>query len=101
MDPRERRVTRLIDKLARTPVSERAFNQCSRDAGDSRGNAIRRSAAGTTAGCPGHAARSAFPSVGRIEPNWTSARGNTGMSMNYFDPGDKQWKQVWMSSPRT
>lgn len=30
--------------------------------------------------------------------NWTSASGGTGTSMNYWDPADKIWKQVWVSS---
>ncbi|MBX2822482.1 MAG: hypothetical protein KTR29_22490 [Rhodothermaceae bacterium] len=29
--------------------------------------------------------------------NWTSARGGTGKSMNYWDPAEKRWKQVWVS----
>ena len=30
--------------------------------------------------------------------NWTSARGGTGKSLNYWDPAEKIWKQVWVSS---
>jgi len=30
--------------------------------------------------------------------NWTSARGGTGKSMNYWDPAEKIWKQVWVST---
>ena len=30
--------------------------------------------------------------------NWTSANGGTGKSMNYWDPVEKLWKQVWVSS---
>ena len=30
--------------------------------------------------------------------NWTSANGGTGKSMNYWDPAEKRWKQVWVSS---
>ena len=30
--------------------------------------------------------------------NWTSANGGTGKSMNYWDPAEKTWKQVWVSS---
>ena len=30
--------------------------------------------------------------------NWTSAAGNTGKSMNYWDPDAEKWKQVWVSS---
>ena len=30
--------------------------------------------------------------------NWTSAGGGTGKSMNYWDPREKRWKQVWVSS---
>ncbi len=30
--------------------------------------------------------------------NWTSASGNTGQSMNYYDPHTKNWYQRWVSS---
>ena len=30
--------------------------------------------------------------------NWASANGGTGKSMNYWDPAEKIWKQVWVSS---
>lgn len=30
--------------------------------------------------------------------NWTSAQGGTGKSMNYWDPAEKLWKQVWVST---
>ena len=32
---------------------------------------------------------------------WLSVRGNTGTSINYFDPMAQQWVQVWMSADRT
>ena len=28
---------------------------------------------------------------------WTSVRGNTGQSYNYYDPVTKKWRQVWVS----
>ncbi|MEZ4701085.1 MAG: hypothetical protein R2834_12185 [Rhodothermales bacterium] len=28
--------------------------------------------------------------------NWTAARGTTGKSMNYVDPTDGRWRQVWV-----
>ena len=28
---------------------------------------------------------------------WESARGTTGQSYNYFDPGTEMWRQVWIS----
>jgi hypothetical protein len=28
--------------------------------------------------------------------NWTSVRGGTGMSTNYWDPGKKKWVQNWV-----
>jgi len=31
-----------------------------------------------------------------IEEHWTSARGGSGQSMNYFDPSDGLWKQNWV-----
>ena len=31
-----------------------------------------------------------------IEENWTSARGGTGMSMNFYDPERRKWRQVWV-----
>ncbi len=33
-----------------------------------------------------------------IMENWTSARGNTGSSMNYYDPVTGQWRQLWVAS---
>ncbi|MEO1575801.1 MAG: hypothetical protein AAFU65_12685, partial [Pseudomonadota bacterium] len=30
--------------------------------------------------------------------NWTSAAGNTGQSMNYYDPQTGRWHQHWVSS---
>lgn len=33
-----------------------------------------------------------------IEEFWTSALGATGRSLNYVDPKDGKWKQVWVSS---
>lgn len=32
-----------------------------------------------------------------LHESWTSADGSTGQSINYFDPADKKWKQVWVS----
>ncbi len=32
-----------------------------------------------------------------IVENWTSARGGTGSSMNYFDPVTGQWRQLWVA----
>ena len=29
--------------------------------------------------------------------HWTSARGNQGYSINYYDPAGDQWRQVWVS----
>ena len=28
---------------------------------------------------------------------WTSATGGTGQSYNYYDPGLKKWRQIWVS----
>jgi len=30
-----------------------------------------------------------------LEEQWTSARGNTGQSINYFDPATREWHQLW------
>lgn len=30
--------------------------------------------------------------------NWTSSQGGTGKSMNYWDPAEEVWKQVWVSA---
>lgn len=32
---------------------------------------------------------------------WTSVRGNTGTSINYFDPLAEKWVQLWVSADRT
>lgn len=32
-----------------------------------------------------------------IMENWTSVQGNTGSSMNYFDPVEDQWRQIWVA----
>jgi len=32
-----------------------------------------------------------------IMENWTSAQGGTGQSMNYFDPVEDQWRQLWVA----
>ena len=29
---------------------------------------------------------------------WTSAKGNTGQSYNFYDPSRGQWRQVWLSA---
>lgn len=33
-----------------------------------------------------------------VTETWTSATGGTGRSMNYFDPVDSSWNQLWVSS---
>lgn len=30
--------------------------------------------------------------------NWTSARGGTGKSLNFYDPQRRTWRQVWVDS---
>lgn len=32
-----------------------------------------------------------------IMENWTSAQGGTGSSMNYYDPVEDQWRQLWVA----
>lgn len=32
-----------------------------------------------------------------IMENWTSAGGSTGSSMNYYDPVEDQWRQLWVA----
>jgi len=32
-----------------------------------------------------------------IMENWTSAQGGEGSSMNYYDPVEKQWRQLWVA----
>lgn len=32
-----------------------------------------------------------------IVERWTSARGNSGQSYNFYDPARGQWRQVWIS----
>jgi hypothetical protein len=32
-----------------------------------------------------------------IMEHWTSARGGEGNSMNYYDPVEHQWRQVWVA----
>jgi hypothetical protein len=32
-----------------------------------------------------------------IVERWKSASGNSGQSYNFFDPGSRQWRQVWVS----
>lgn len=32
-----------------------------------------------------------------IMENWTSARGGTGSSMNYYDAVEDQWRQLWVA----
>ena len=34
-----------------------------------------------------------------IVEQWTGARGGTGMSMNFHDPLQNAWRQVWQSAP--
>jgi hypothetical protein len=33
-----------------------------------------------------------------IHENWTGSRGGTGQSLNFFDPMQQQWEQVWVGS---
>jgi len=33
-----------------------------------------------------------------ILEKWTSTTGGTGQSYNFFDPGTKQWRQIWVST---
>jgi hypothetical protein len=32
-----------------------------------------------------------------IMENWTSVQGGTGSSMNYYDPVEDQWRQLWVA----
>lgn len=32
-----------------------------------------------------------------IMENWTNAQGGKGSSMNYFDPVENQWRQLWVA----
>jgi len=32
-----------------------------------------------------------------IMENWTSAQGGDGSSMHYYDPVEKQWRQLWVA----
>ena len=32
-----------------------------------------------------------------VMENWTSVQGGTGSSMNYFDPVEDQWRQLWVA----
>jgi hypothetical protein len=32
-----------------------------------------------------------------IMENWTNVQGGTGRSMNYFDPVEDQWRQLWVA----
>lgn len=32
-----------------------------------------------------------------ILEHWSGARGSTGRSFNYFDPGDRKWHQLWIA----
>ena len=32
-----------------------------------------------------------------LSESWTSARGGTGSSMNYYDASTEQWRQLWVS----
>ena len=36
-----------------------------------------------------------------IHENWKSGRGTTGMSINYYDPSDRQWHQHWVGGDGT
>ena len=33
-----------------------------------------------------------------LEESWTSVRGNTGQSSNYYHPGHDQWHQLWLDA---
>ncbi len=33
-----------------------------------------------------------------LREEWTSAQGGTGQSMNYYDPAEKKWNQLWVSA---
>ncbi len=33
-----------------------------------------------------------------IQENWTSSRGRTGKSTNYYDPATNKWRQIWISA---
>jgi len=33
-----------------------------------------------------------------IMENWTNIQGGTGRSMNYYDPVEDQWRQLWVAS---
>ncbi|MDD9889615.1 MAG: hypothetical protein OXU66_11420 [Gammaproteobacteria bacterium] len=35
-----------------------------------------------------------------IMESWTSAQGDTGTSLNYFNPVTNEWRQVWVSAGR-
>ena len=35
-----------------------------------------------------------------ILENWTSSAGGTGTSMNYYNPLNRQWRQLWVSAGR-
>ena len=32
-----------------------------------------------------------------IMENWTNTQGSTGSSMNYYDPVENQWRQLWVA----
>ena len=32
-----------------------------------------------------------------VTENWTSQQGGTGSSMNYYDPVEDQWRQLWVA----
>lgn len=34
-----------------------------------------------------------------ITENWINVQGQTGFSMNYFNPMTEQWRQIWVSAP--
>lgn len=36
-----------------------------------------------------------------IIENWKSARGGSGQSYNYYDPGLEKWRQIWVSAGAT
>lgn len=34
-----------------------------------------------------------------IQENWTGTGGNTGQSINYYNPLTEKWRQVWVAPP--
>ncbi|MGN6392732.1 MAG: hypothetical protein ACTHM9_10860 [Gemmatimonadales bacterium] len=36
-----------------------------------------------------------------VHEHWTGSEGDTGQSFNFYDRGDRQWHQVWVSNSGT